>query len=315
MTALAAGIDVGGTKILGVVVDPEDPTTIVAAQRVPTPRGGDALLDAVTELVRALETSVGAIGVVGVGIPGLVDQDDVLRVGPNLPAVVDYPFGTAFRERLGVEVSVDNDATCAVWGEHRAGAGRDVADLVLVTLGTGIGAGIVAGGRLQHGANGFAGEPGHMIVDPHGPPCPCGRRGCWERFASGSGLGRIARDAALAGQLDRVVELAGDAELVRGEHVTAAAHEGDAGALAVIDRFAWWVALGIANLVNLLDPALVVLGGGLVEMGALLLAPTRASYDGLVMAGDRRPPVPIVVAGLGEQAGAIGAALLAADDA
>jgi glucokinase len=312
---LAVGVDVGGTKILGVAIDPARPDVVLADERIGTPRGGPALIDAVSSVVRALSNG-GAPAVVGVGVPGLIDRDDVLHVGPNLPGVGRLALGSAMRERLGIDVVVDNDATCATWGEHRVGAGAGVDDLVLVTLGTGIGGGIVAGGRLQHGANGFAGEPGHMIVDPNGPPCPCGRRGCWERFASGSGLGRIARDAALAGQLDRVVELAGgDADLVRGEHVAAAAREGDAAALAVLDHFGWWVGLGIANLVNLLDPGAVIVGGGLVEMGELLLEPTRRAFAELVMAGDQRPRVPILAAALGERAGAIGAALLAADHA
>jgi glucokinase len=153
-----------------------------------------------------------------------------------------------------------------------------------------------------------------MVVDPDGPPCPCGRRGCWERFASGSGLGRLARDAAAAGQAERVVALAGgDAEDVRGEHVTMAALEGDTDAVAVLRQFAWWVALGVANLVNILDPEVVVIGGGLAEAGELLLAPTRQAYAGLVLAPEHRPPVRVVGASLGADAGAIGAGLLARD--
>jgi glucokinase len=186
--------------------------------------------------------------------------------------------------------------------------------MVLVTLGTGIGGGIVAGGELQHGAAGFAGEPGHMVVDPHGPPCPCGRRGCWERYASGSGLGRLARDAAYAGQAEVVLALAGgDPEDVRGEHVTTAAADGDAEAIAVLRDFAWWVALGVSNLENLLDPEVVVIGGGLAEAGELLLGPTRDAYATLVLGYEYRPPVRIVGAELGAEAGAIGAGLLALD--
>jgi glucokinase len=312
----AIGIDVGGTKILGVALDPSNPRSPIAEERVPTPRDGDALFAGIEQLVNSLQAATGAAISLGVGVPGLVDRAGVLRVGPNLPSVVDYPFGAELRRRCGLRVSVDNDATCAAWGEHRAGTALGMDDVLLVTLGTGIGGGIIAGGRLQHGANGFAGEPGHMIVDPQGPPCPCGRRGCWERFGSGSGLGRLARDAAHAGQLDRVVALAGgDPDAVRGEHVTAAAQDGDPDSLDVIERFAWWVALGIANLVNLLDPAMVVVAGGLVEMGDLLLGPIRTSYATLVMSGDHRPPVPIAPAQLGDRAGAIGAALLAYDEA
>jgi glucokinase len=173
---------------------------------------------------------------------------------------------------------------------------------------------VVAGGVLQRGANGFAGEPGHMVVDPNGPPCPCGRRGCWERYASGSGLGRLARDAAEAGKGPRLVTLAGgDPELVKGEHVTIAANEGDPDALEVLRSFGWWAALGIANLVNVLDPEVVVVAGGLVEAGEVLMEPIRASYRELVLAADFRPEVRIVPAQLRGDAGAIGAALLAHD--
>jgi glucokinase len=150
-----------------------------------------------------------------------------------------------------------------------------------------------------------------MVVDPHGPPCRCGQRGCWERYASGSGLGRIAREAANAGQARRVVELAGgDPERVQGEHVTQAAAEGDEEAREVFRRFAWWLALGLANLANIYDPALYVLGGGLIEAGDVLMVPTRRAFTELVEAAEHRPEIPIVPAALGERAGAIGAAAL-----
>src|SRR5687768_5044950 len=146
----------------------------------------------------------------------------MLRVGPNLPDVVDLDVPGTLAPALGVPVVADNDATCAAWAEHRRGACRDASEAVVVTLGTGIGAGLVSDGRLIRGAHGMAGEPGHMTVDPDGPPCPCGRRGCWERYASGSGLARLAREAAVAGRADAVVARAGgDPEDVRGEHLTA----------------------------------------------------------------------------------------------
>jgi len=224
------------------------------------------------------------------------------------------PFGAELADRLSVPVTVDNDATCATLAEVELGAARGASDVVLVTLGTGIGGGIVAGGLLQRGANGFAGEPGHMVVDPNGPPCPCGRRGCWERYASGSGLGRMGREAAEAGRSPRLVELAGgDPEAVRGEHVTTAAAEGDEGALGVCRDFGWWAALGIANLIDLLDPEIVVIGGGLVDAGELLLRPIRDAIGSQVLSWAHRPDVPVVPATLGADAGAIGAALSARD--
>lgn len=258
--------------------------------------------------------SRGGITAVGVGVPGLVDRDGVLRFAPNLPGVLEFPVQARLLERLGYHVAVDNDANCATWCEFRLGAARGTTHAVLVTLGTGIGAGVVMGGRPYRGGHGFAGEPGHMQIDPNGPPCPCGRRGCWERFASGSGLGRLARDAAAAGRARHVVELAGgDPENVRGEHVTQAALAGDAEALVVMGDFAWWFAVGVANLVNVLDPDVVVVGGGLAEAGELFLAPARAAFANLVLARDHRPMAPIVAAAFGPEAGAIGAALLARD--
>jgi glucokinase len=242
---------------------------------------------------------------------GLVDRGGVVRSAPHLP-LAEFALADELAGRLGVPVVVDNDATCAAWAEWRLGAARDRSDVVVVTLGTGIGAGIVSGGRLMRGAHGFAGEVGHMIVDPDGPPCPCGQRGCWERFASGSALGAAARKAAAAGELPRVVDLAGgDAAAVQGEHLTAAAADGDGPALEVLGRFAWWLGLGLANLANAFDPEAFVMGGGVLEAGPLLLPPTRDAFAALVEAADHRPEVPIVLAELGDRAGAIGAAGLA----
>jgi glucokinase len=303
------GLDVGGTKVLGIEID-ADGTVTDHVERIATPHGAEALLDGLAALVKRFDHP----DAVGVGIPGLVDRAGLMRVGPNLPGIDELAVRDELIRRLQLPVAVDNDATCATWAEKQLGAARGIDDVLLVTLGTGIGGGIVAGGVLQRGANGFAGEPGHMVVDPNGPPCPCGRRGCWERYASGSGLGRLGREAAQAGRAPRLVELAGgDPEAVRGEHVTTAAAAGDHGALRVCRDWGWWAGLGIANLVDLLDPAIVVIGGGLVEAGDILLAPTRAALADLVLAADHRPVVPVVAAQLGERAGAIGAALIARD--
>jgi glucokinase len=308
--ALSIGVDVGGTKVLAIAVDETGRRTGNEARR-PTPLGADALLDVIVGVIAEVRASLGEpLAAVGVGIPGLVDRIGRLAVGPNLPGIADLPVGEELRARLGVPIAVDNDATCAVWAEVKLGAARGAREAFMITLGTGIGGGIVMDGKLQRGHNGFAGEPGHMVVDPDGIPCPCGRRGCWERYASGSGLGRLGRDAAEAGQGRRLVELAGGPELVRGEDVVTAAREGDAEALEVFRQFGWWAALGIANLVDLLDPAVVIVGGGLVEAGDVMMAPIRAAFRDLVLAADRRPEVPIVPALLGEDAGAIGAALV-----
>lgn len=308
------GLDVGGTKVLGVVVDATG--SVVAEHREPTPRGGEAVLAAMAETIRRLSEVVPGVVALGAGVPGLVDREGTLRFAPNLPGVVELPVAARLHELTGLPVRVDNDATCALWGEHEAGVARGADNVLLVTLGTGIGGGLLLDGRLVRGANGFAGEFGHMVVDADGVACPCGRRGCWERYASGSGLGRMGREAADAGTGWRLVDLAGgDAGDVRGEHVTTAAAEGDPGALAVVTRFADWFALGLANLVAIVDVRTCVIGGGLLEAGDTLLAPVRVAVAGSLMGGEHRPPVEIVAASLGEHAGAIGAAHLAREAA
>ena len=237
-----------------------------------------------------------------------------MHTGPNLPGITRFGFAQRLTADTGLPAVVDNDATCAAWGEHERGASAGQNHSVLVTLGTGIGAGITVKGEVLRGANGFAGEPGHMIVDPDGPPCPCGRRGCWERYGSGSGLARLGRDAAHAGLLPRVVELAGgDPEDVRGEHVTQAA----GGRLRRCDRGAPPVRLvgGAGHREPRRRPRL---GDGRHRRRAwwhretLVLDPIRAAFPELLFGGTVRPEVPIVQATLGEHAGAIGAALLAA---
>lgn len=301
----AVGVDIGGTKILALVeADP------AAVHRVPTPGHPGELLAAVRAAVDAL---VGGDlpGALGVGFPGLVDASGTVRFSAHLPGLVGTPLATELAATYGDPVWVGNDATAAAWAELCRGAGRGASDLVMVTLGTGIGGGIVAGGRLVEGARRFAGEWGHMVVDPHGPPCPCGQRGCWERFASGDGLGRLAREAAQAGRVPALVARAGgDPEAVRGEHVTAAAAAGDPGAREVLAELAWWLALGLANLANALDPEVMVVGGGLVAAGEVLFGPLREAFSQLVEAGAQRE-VRIVPAALGPSAGAVGAALLA----
>ena len=350
---IAYGVDVGGTKILGVVVSPDG--DVIAERRVPTPRQaaataargqgggagprevragsgthpGDAVADAIVGLLEALHDDVvarapapnaGLAGVpAGIGVAGLVDTEGVLRFSPNLAAASGANIGQLVTERLATSgrlattpLRSHNDANCTALAELLLGAARGMRYGLVVTLGTGIGGALVIGGRVHGGARGFAGEIGHMVVDPTGPLCPCGHRGCWERFASGSGLTRLAREAAVAGMLHESVRLAGgDPEHVTGEHVTAAAAQGDADALRVIGDLGWWVGLGLANLVAILDPERIVVGGGLGHAGEMLLEPARRALAELVEGGAARGQVPVVEAALGEHAGAVGAALAA----
>ncbi len=312
------GVDIGGTKVLGVALGPEH--DIVAEARVPTPRGkreivGSHVAEAVAQVVVELDRALGTTGAtpVGVGAPGMVDRQGRLCFAPNLPQAHGVDWTELIGDRLpGRAVLIENDANFAVLAEHRLGAARGYRNVVMVTLGTGIGGGIVLDGRVQVGSAGFAGEIGHMVVDPAGPACPCGRRGCWERFASGAGLGVFAREAALAGNLGEVVRMAGgDPESVRGEDVSAAAAGGDPAALRVIEQVGWWIGFGLANLACVLDPECFVLGGGVVQAGDLLVDAARATFTELVEGGERRPGAVIVPAAFGERAGAVGAAFAA----
>jgi glucokinase len=310
------GIDIGGTKVLGVALGPSD--DIVAEARVATPTGprvivGSHVARAVAQVIADLDHQLAPTAPVpvGVGAPGMVDHRGRLCFAPNLPQAQGVDWNDLIGDRLpGRTLLIENDANFAVLAEHRLGAARGYDDVVMVTLGTGIGGGIVLGGRVQVGSSGFAGEIGHMVVDPAGPPCPCGRRGCWERFASGAGLGVLAREAALSGRLNEVVRLAGgDPESVRGEDVSAAATAGDPGAQHVIREVGRWIGFGLANLAAVLDPACFVLGGGVVQAGDLLMESARAAFAELVEGGDRRPGAAIVPAAFGERSGAVGGAL------
>jgi glucokinase len=317
-TDVTYGIDIGGTKVLGIALGQDD--DIVAEARVATPTGtrtivGSHVARAVAEVVADLDRQLAARArvPVGVGAPGMVDHQGRLCFAPNLPQAHGADWNELIGDQLpGRTLLIENDANFAVLAEHRLGAARGYDDVVMVTLGTGIGGGIVLDGRVQVGSAGFAGEIGHMVVDPAGPECPCGRRGCWERFASGAGLGVLAREAALAGRLAEVVRLAGgDPESVRGEDVSAAAAAGDPAARQVIRQVGGWIGFGLANLTAVLDPACFVLGGGVVEAGDVLVESARTSFAELVEGGARRPGVVIAPAAFGERAGAVGGALAA----
>jgi glucokinase len=299
LTRSAIGADIGGTKLLAVALDADG--TVTAEAKVARP---DTAEEAVATLGALVQEWGGDGGVppVGVGVACLVDRAGVLRAGPNLPGFDGYHFAARLAERTGGPVAVENDATAAAWAEQQIGAARGVADALFVAFGTGIGGAAIIGGALRHGVNGFAGEFGHMVVDPAGPLCPCGARGCWERFASGSGLAWMAARHP-----------SGRFTSVRGEAVATAAADGDADAMEVVEELAGWIALGIGNLVAAYDPQVVVVGGGLVEMGDLLLAPVRRRLGEVTFAAASRPTVPVLAAALGERAGALGAALLARD--
>ena len=278
------GIDVGGTKCLGVVID--DTGNVVQQFRLPTPHA-DALCDTLVEIVAQL----GGASSLGIGVPGLISPEGVIRASPNLVGAKELPLRQMVEDRLGKKVLVENDATCAALGEWKLGAAQGATDAWVITLGTGIGGGFIAGSVLQRGAHGFAGEVGHMVVDPSGPLCPCGRNGCWERYASGNGLSFLA-----SGE--------------KGEDVLSRAKNGAADAIDVVDTFARWVALGLVNLTNMTDPEVIVVGGGVIVSADVVMPRISHWFEQLLYSPQHRAHPRLVAAQLGEQAGAIGAALL-----
>lgn len=281
---LLAGIDVGGTKCLGVVIDERG--VVLRNVRKATPAAKD-----LTNLLLEITNELGSHDSLGVGVPGLITPLGVVRASPNLIGAIEFPLRAELESKLTTRVWVDNDATAACLAEWQFGAAKGHSDVWMVTLGTGIGGGLVSGGVLQHGANGFAGEIGHVVVDPSGPLCPCGRQGCWERFASGSGLAYLA-----GGEL--------------GESLMSRAVNGEPDALKVLNEYARWIALGLANLTNTTDPSCIVLGGGLVTSSEILMPAVRRWFAEMLYSGSHRNNPELRPAELGEQAGAIGAALL-----
>ena len=307
---LTAGVDLGGTKLLGVVADAAG--AVITERLRPSGDGPDAVLTDVVEIVTELRAAVPDVAALGVGAAGLVDFDGVMRYAPNLDGFEGVGIRARLETACGLSVAVDNDANAAALGEVLHGAARGRSEVLLVTLGTGIGGGIVVGGRVYRGGFGLAAEIGHMTVDPDGPVCACGAPGHWEAIASGTALGRMGQTWAARGDAPGVLARAGgDASAVAGYHEGAAALAAESDGLAILSAFAGGVALGLGGLVNLLDPEVIVVGGGLVGLGDVLLDRVREQLAVYVEAPTRRTVPPVVAAELGERAGAIGAAALA----
>ena len=302
------GLDIGGTKVLGVLLD-EHGKALGEQRRLSPHAGIDALVATATAIVEELAPEPTPVGV---GAAGMVSHDGHVLYSPNLPTVLDAPLREALQEATRHPIIVDNDANVAARGEIAYGAAVGVQHALFVTLGTGIGGAMLVGGQLYRGAHGFGAEIGHMTVERGGPLCACGEYGHWEAIASGTALGRMARELVSQGGGARILAAAGDdRDAVAGDHVEAAARAGDADAKALLARYADNVALGLAGLANVLDPELIVIGGGLVELGPLLFDPLRAAFMRHVEGAAFRPAIPIVPARLGERAGAVGAAVLA----
>ena len=264
MTAgsVSVGFDSGGTNVRGVPVRADN--SIGDTIKMPRPQDPSELVETIAALTDRLAGAEQAdVDAVGIGCAGIVDNDGTVRTSPNIPSLIHFPLKAQVDARMGVSSVVDNDATTATWAEAQLGAARGAGQVAFVALGTGIGTGFVLDGKLHRGANGFAGESGHMTIVHDGIPCVCGRKGCWERYSSGTALGRLAREATAAGRADSILELAGgDLADVRPEHVAQLIPDGDPAALAILAELGYWPAVGLAHLVYVLDPQVSVWGGG-----------------------------------------------------
>ena len=310
------GIDIGGTKTFGVAVN--ESGDLLEERLLPTPQGAAELIGTASSMYfelseRVVQSSNKRFEVLGlgIGIAGLVDINGQIRRAPNLVDVDGLDIGPILEPKLGVPVYVDNDVNCAALAELSDGAAALVNNSLLVTLGTGIGGALIVDGDIHRGAFGMAGEPGHMIVNPHGFICACGKEGCWEAYASAAGLRNLAIDRAQNGQLEEIhYKVQGDLNKIASEDITQAARRGDIQCLELINEFAYWIALGLTNCAALLDPELIIIGGGLVAEWDLLGDRIRHSFDELLLASTQRNRIPIKPAENGKAAGAIGATLL-----
>ncbi len=313
---LAIGIDIGGTKVSGGVVTPEG--EIIERARRSTPdrsKSPRIVEDTITDVVEELRARIGpedTCEAVGIGAAGFVSADGATVVfAPHL-SWRNEPLRDSLTHRMGMPVHVENDANAACWAEWRFGVARDESHVVMITLGTGIGGGLIDEGVLRRGKYGIAAEYGHMQVVPDGRRCECGNRGCWEQYASGNALVREARHMIEAGSpvaADLAERLAGAGGVLTGPLITEAAQDGDPTSRELLAEVGHWLGIGIANLAAALDPGLFIIGGGVSAAGDLLIAPARETFARRLTGRGYRPTAH--AAALGNAAGLIGAADLA----
>ena len=317
------GIDIGGTKVSGGVLD-DDGRILVRTRRDTPDRSKapqvveDTIVEVIEELLDlAADAEVEQPGTVGVGAAGFVAADrSTVVFAPHL-SWRNEPLSVSLGKRIDLPITVDNDANAALWAEHRFGAARGATHAVMITLGTGIGGAILVGGQLMRGRYGIAGEFGHMQVVAGGQRCECGNRGCWEQYSSGNALVREARGMAMANSpmaMDLLAHVGGDPEALTGPRITDAAKAGDATAIELLAEIGHWLGIGIANLAAALDPEVFVVGGGVSAAGDLLLDPCRDTFSRQLPGRGYRPAANIVAARFGPDAGLIGAAALGVED-
>jgi glucokinase len=302
------GIDIGGTKIAGALVDAEG--QIVLEERVPSPAGDpEAMVDAVVGLIERLSANHEVIGA-GVAAAGFIDADQsTIIYAPNI-SWRNEPFKAKLEAKLSIPVIIENDANAAGWAEYKYGAGRGYKHMIMLTIGTGVGGAVIADSRMLRGGFGIAGELGHIRVVPDGLLCGCGQHGCLESYASGSALLRAAKELAASGDPEgaRLREIEAEAGKLTGLEVYQAILEGDAGALRILGDLGSWLGQAIGSLVAVLDPEVVVIGGGVSAAGDLLLNPIREAYLAHLPARGYRPELKITAAEFVNDAGVVGAA-------
>ncbi len=303
----AIGVDVGGTKIAAAVVTPEG--KVLKEARLPTPTTGRRLVDSIAQAV--LEVKDGFdVGGVCLAVAGLIlAQENRVVFSPNLHAVEDIPLRDELEPRIGLSLTLENDANAAAWGEFRFGAGSEAEHLEFVTLGTGVGGGVITHGVLLRGAQGSGGELGHVTIQATGPRCACGNRGCLEALASGTAIQRRAREVAVERPGSALGRLAVERKVI-GEDVTRLAREGDEAALSVLEEAGRWLGIGLAGFVNIFNPEVIAIGGGAAKAGELILQSAREQVR-LRARPPSRDLVEVKVATLGPESGVLDAAALA----
>jgi len=314
MSHKVVGVDLGGTKLLAGVVD-EQLEVHDRVHRVVTGMSEQSVTDAIVESAQELIERNPDVQAAGFGIPCLIDQRKghaVMCV--NLP-LADVPFRDVMSERLDVPVFIDNDANVTTLAEARFGAARGARDVVGLTIGTGIGGGLVLGGKLYRGSSGSGAELGHMVIDHNGPRCQgnCPNNGCLEAFASGNAIGREGMEAAEHEPDSELARAAASGEDITGELVTQLALGGDEVARMVVGQVGRMLGVGLASFVNMFNPDVIVVGGGAMAAGDLLLEPARAEMKARALRPNR-DQVKVVAARFGNEAGMLGAGVLALDE-
>jgi len=313
---LILGIDLGGSKVLAAVVDSQGRVVSSHESVTPATKGREAVIQCIVDSARgALEqrrVAMSEISAVGIGAAGISNPEaGILFTSPNLPGLREVLLGDIVQEKLGKKTFIINDANAAALGELHYGAARDARNFIYITISTGIGGGIVIDGKIYTGAIGIAGEVGHMTIDDNGPICSCGNRGCWEMLASGTALSREARLRISKGVKTSILEYAeGNIENVSAQAIQRAAEKGDKLAKELVAQTGYYVGVGLASLVNMFNPELIVIGGGLSNIGDMLLEPAfktaeKRAYKEAFQA------VRFSSAELGRNSGVIGAATFA----